>query len=109
MEWEKEWETRLEITPKSVRLTVSDQGQAVLQSRFCARPVHSRALPMILEGLALWQGKRLCVVMYAERAVHPTLGLGKDGDEWPAETPLVEYMLVEPPLHGHSGSGRCLR
>ncbi|MFC1572427.1 hypothetical protein ACFL6M_02400 [Candidatus Eisenbacteria bacterium] len=107
MRWEKDWETRLDITPQSVRLMVTDQGQMVLQARFCGRPVHPRALPLILEGLALWEGKRLCVVTFAERAVHPTLGLGEDGDTWPPENRLVEYMLVEPPLHGRPSSGRC--
>jgi len=106
MKWEKDWETRLEITPPSVRLMVTDQGREVLQARFHGRPVHRRALPLILEGLALWQGKRLCVVIFAERAVHPTLGLGEDGDEWPPENRLVEYMLVEPRLHNGQGSGR---
>jgi hypothetical protein len=109
MKWEKGWETRLEITPQSARLMVTDQGQMVLQARFCGRPVHPRALPLILEALALWQGKRLCVVIFAESAVHPTLGLGEDGDVWPAESPRVAYMLLEPPLHGRRGSGRCLR
>ena len=109
MRWEQGWETRQEITPQSVWLMVTDQGREVLQARFWDRPVHRRALPLILEGLALWEGTRLCVVIFAESAVHPTLGLGEDGDEWPAENPRVEYMLVEPPLHGRPGSGRCLR
>jgi len=109
MKWEKGWETRLEITPQSVRLMVTDQGQRVLQARFCGRPAHPRALPLILEGLALWQGARLCTVIFAESAVHPTLGLGEDGDLWPAENRWVAYMLLEPPLHGRPGSGRCLR
>jgi hypothetical protein len=99
----------LEITPESTQLIVADQGAVVLRAQFCGRPVHPRALPFILEGLALWQGTRLCVVIFAESAVHPTLGLGEDGDAWPAENPLVEYLLVEPPLHGRRGSGRCLR
>jgi len=109
MRREKDWDTWLEIAPRWVRLTVIDQGRMVVQARFCGRPVHVRALPLILTGLALWQGKRLCTVIFAESAVHPTLGLGEDGDEWPAENPLVEYMHVEPPLHGRPDSGRCSR
>ncbi len=105
MRWEKFWETRLEITPKSVHLMVSDQGRIVLQAQFCGRPVHSRALPLLLEALALWQGERICAVIFAENIVHPTLGLGEDGDEWPAENPLVEYMHVEP-LYKRRDSGR---
>jgi hypothetical protein len=109
MRWEQAWETRLEITPESTQLIVADQGAVMLRARFYGRPAHPRALPLILEGLALWQGARLCVVICAESAVHPTLGLGEDGDAWPAENPLVEYLLVAPPLHGRRGSGGCLR
>lgn len=109
MRWERSWKTRLAITPASVELIVTDHGRVVLEGRLCAPPNHPRALPFILEGLALWQGERLCVVISAERAVHPTLGLGEDGDEWPPENPLVEYLLVEPPLYGHPDSGRCTR
>ena len=109
MKWERKWETKLEIAPKSVQLMVTDQGRLVLEARLWAPPNHPRALPFILEGLALWQGERLCVVISAERAVHPTLGLGDDGDEWPPENPLVEYLHVEPPLYGHPDSERCTR
>ena len=109
MKWESNWETRLEITTRSVVLVVSDRSRIVLQARFYNRPVHPRALPSLLEALALWQGERLCAVIFAESAVHPTLGLGEDGDEWPPETSLVEYMLVEPrPSYRHRDMGRCL-
>ena len=106
---ERSWRTRLEIEPGSVGLQVTDQGRAVLKARFCGAPHHSRALPFILEGLALWQGQRLCVVISAERAVHPGLGLGRDGDEWPAESALVEFQLAERPSRGRRDSGRAGR
>jgi hypothetical protein len=109
MEWDQEWETRLEITAESVWLLVTDQGRIVLEARFTGHPVHRRALVLILEALALWQGKRLCAVITAGSVVHPTLGLGEDGDEWLPENPLVEYMHVESPSRYHRDSGRCWR
>jgi len=106
MVWERFWDTRLDITPGAVDLVVTDHGQWVLHAHFVDRPQHRRALPLLLEALALWQGKRLCVVMFAERAVNPTLGLGQDGDEWPPETEWLEYMHLEWPRGGGSGSER---
>jgi hypothetical protein len=89
------WDASLDITPGSIALEVTERGKEVLCAQFSRRPVHPRALPFILEGLALWSGKRLCVVIYADSPVHPSLGLGRAGDEWPDENPLVEYMFVE--------------
>ena len=109
MSWLRSWDASLEITPESIQLLVTDQGREVLRAHFCGRPDHPRALRFILEGLALWRGKQLCVVIFADSPVQPLLGLGEDGDEWPPENPLVEFMHVEPPLHGRPGSGRCLR
>jgi hypothetical protein len=66
-------------------------------------------LPFLLEGLALRQGQRLCVAISAERAVHPGLGLDRDGDEWPAESAWVEFFLVPRRSRGRSDSGRAGR
>ena len=89
------WDTSLSIAPDLTELLVTERGKEVLYAQLPAPPFHPRALPFILEGLALWVGKRLCVVIYAEKAVHPSLGLGRAGDEWPDDNPLVEYMFVE--------------
>lgn len=89
------WDTSLDITPDTIELLVTERGKQVLYAQFTAPPIHPRALPFILEGLALWSGKRLCVVIYADKPVHPSLGLGGVGDEWPGDNPLVEYMFVE--------------
>lgn len=95
MIWEAYWETRLEITPGAVELIVMDQARLLLRAHFVDRPADRRALPLLLESLALWQGEPLCVVIFAASAVHPTLGLGQDGDEWPPETELLKYMHLE--------------
>jgi hypothetical protein len=100
------WDTSLDITEESIELLVTERGKEVLYAQFTGRPVHPRALPFILEGLALWSGRRLCVVIYADRAVHPLLGLGRVGDDWPDDNPLVEYLFVERPpgdLGGREG------
>jgi hypothetical protein len=89
------WNTSLDITPEVIELLVTERGKEVMCGQFSAPPIHPRALLFILEGLALWSGKRLCVVIYADKPVHPSLGLGRAGDEWPNDNPLVEYMFVE--------------
>lgn len=105
MRWADSWDTNLDITPETIELLVTERGKEVLYAQFTAPPIHPRALPFILEGLALWSGKRLCVVIYADKPVHPLLGLGGAGDEWPDDNPLVEYMFVECSRRGReSGS-----
>lgn len=101
----KSWDTSLDITPESIQLLVADGKREVLRAQFCGRPVHPRALLFILEGLALWSGKQLCVVIYAASPVHPGLGLGEDGDQWPGDNPLLEFLHVEPGLHGRHRCG----
>ena len=99
------WDTSLDIAPGLIELLVTEQGREVLYARLPTPPTHPRALSFILEGLALWNGKRSCVVIYADKAVHPSLGLGRAGDEWPDDNPLVEYMFVERSPHRRE-SGR---
>jgi hypothetical protein len=101
----KSWDTSLDITPESIQLLVTESESEVLRAQFCGHPVHPRALPFILEGLALWSGKQLCVVIYAETPVHPLLGLGEGGDQWPRDNPLVEFLHVERPSHGRHRCG----
>jgi hypothetical protein len=100
------WEIRLEIaSDEEVDLYVTDRDRFVLEGHFRDRPVHRRALPRLLESLALWQGEPLCVVISAARVVHPTLGLGHAGDEWPAQTEWLAYMHIEQPA---GGAGRAV-
>jgi hypothetical protein len=99
------WTTSLDIRSERIELLVTEERRKVLHAQLSGSPVHPRALAFVLEGLALWSGKRLCVVIYADAPVHPSLGLGRPGDEWPEDNPLVEYLFVERP-RGGSGRGR---
>jgi hypothetical protein len=96
----RSWNTRLEITPEAIEVLVTDRGREVLHAQFSGDPVHPRALLFLLEGLALCNGKPLCVVISAESPVHPGLGLGREGDDWPGDTPLLEFLHVERPSDG---------
>ena len=96
----KSWDTSLDITPEAIEVLVTDPECEVLYAKFSGEPAHPRALTFLLEGLALWSGKRLCVVIYAASPVHPGLGLGQEGDDWPGDNPLVEFVYVERPSHG---------
>jgi len=94
------WSTSLEIHRDRVDLLVTERGREVLYAQLPHSPNHPRALLFLLEGLALWNGERLCVVIYADEPVHPSLGLGRTGDEWPGDNPLLEYLFVERPRPG---------
>lgn len=96
----RSWDTSLEITAESVEVLVTEGEREVLYAKLLGEPGHPRALPFLLEGLALWSGKPLCVVIYAARPVHPGLGLGRERESWPEDTPLLEFLFVERPVHG---------
>ncbi len=66
----------VEITPKVVRLLVTEPSGDVLKAEFRAYPGHNRALMSVLEGLALWSGHPLCVAIVAEQPVSHSLGVG---------------------------------
>ena len=95
------WEVSLDIIGKETQLLATAGSQEVLRARFWGHPARRQALIQILEGLALWSGKRLCVVIFAAELVHPMLGLGQDGDEWPGEDPLLEFLFVQCPGYDH--------
>ncbi|MCR4302311.1 MAG: hypothetical protein NUV51_11925 [Sulfuricaulis sp.] len=68
-------------------------GSDVLKARLTPRPQHPRALLTLLEGLSLWSGEILPVVVSAE---DPYQG-GLFGDElWPAESQLVRFRIASP-------------
>jgi hypothetical protein len=64
----------------------------VLKARLPLRPCHPRALLTLLEGMALWKGSPLSVVIGAEHGSPSWLDSGLFGDElWPSESQLVRY------------------
>ena len=67
-----------------------------MYARFLTQPAHPRALLFMLEGLALWCGQRSSIVIYADKPVHPLLGLGRKGEQWPGDNPLLEFHHCEP-------------
>jgi hypothetical protein len=89
------WKTTLEITPKAVRLLVTEAGGDVLKAEFRAYPDHIRALMFILEGLALYSGHPLSVAIIADRPVSHSLGLGGFGDDWPETNALIDFVFIE--------------
>lgn len=90
------WSARLQIRPSSLELVVSDAtGDEVLKGIFVKPPRHPRALLTLLEGVALWSEEPLRCVISAEHPVSHSLGLGPFGDEWPEESALVRFQVVE--------------
>ncbi len=85
----------IEITPRTMRLLVTEATGDVLKAEFRAYPDHNRALMSVLEGLALWSGHPLCVAIIAEQPVSHSLGLGGFGDDWPETNALVDFVFIE--------------
>jgi len=90
------WLARVEITPEVVHIRVTEfEHGPVFDAELCNPPLHPRALVFVLEGLALWVGTRLSVVICAEEPAHPSLGLGVREDEWPFDNPLLDFTFVD--------------
>jgi hypothetical protein len=90
------WLTRVEISPEFVHIQVTEfEHGRVLDAKFYNPPAHPRALVFVLEGLALWVGRRLSVVICADKPAHPLLGLGVHDDEWPYDNPLLDFAYAE--------------
>jgi hypothetical protein len=87
---------QLQISSSEMQLLVAcpEQGD-VLKARLPLRPAHPRALLTLLEGIALWSGAKLCVVITVEPNCPSWLDSGLFGDElWPGESQLVQYEVV---------------
>lgn len=96
MELSRPWEAKLEVKRERVELRVSEGEREVVEAVFSGYPDHPRALLFVLEGLALWSGKPLCVAIHAARPVSHSLGLGSfGGDDWPQASALVDFVFVE--------------
>jgi len=90
------WKGSVRVTTREVMVLVVDpQRGDLLKARLPPRAQHPRALLTLLEGIALWRGQPLRVVLSAASADDGRpcwSGSGLFGDEmWPAESPLVRY------------------
>lgn len=90
------WKSALKITSTQTKLLVTDPDSGdVLKARLPMNPRHPRALLTLMEGLALWRGQPLVVVIGAGDHYPPWSGSGLFGDElWPGESQLVRYELA---------------
>jgi hypothetical protein len=94
------WKGSVRATEREVRVLVVDPEQGdLLKARLPLVTQHPRALLTLLEGVALWRGQPLRVVVSATSAGdgRPSwCGSGLFGDElWPAESPLVRYEVAD--------------
>lgn len=89
----RDWKPVLRVTPRHVMLLVSDETGDVLKARLPLSPRHPRALLTLLEGLSLWSGEVLSVVVSVAES-SDWVGSGLFGDElFPAESPLVQFRV----------------
>ncbi len=92
------WSTTLRIEEELKLLVTSQEGDDLIKARLPLRPPHPRALLTMLEGIALFCGEPLCVVISA--GSDPDAWLGSEQwceDLWPAESPLVRFDFTIPP------------
>lgn len=90
------WTGSVRATTRDVKVLVFDPQQGdLLKARLPPTAQHPRALLTLLEGLALWRGQPLRVMVSAASADngYPCWsGSGLFGDElWPGESQLVRY------------------
>jgi hypothetical protein len=92
-----QWPTTIRLD-QDLRLLVTDpQGNDQIKARLPLRPKHPRALLTLLEGVALYGGEPLSVVISAGGRPDDRLGCETWGDDlWPAESPLVQFDFVTP-------------
>jgi hypothetical protein len=102
-----QWPTRIRIGAEDLKLLVtSSQGDDQIKARLPLRSPHPRALLTLLEGVALWSGEPLVVVISADNYRDDGLGLETWVDDlWPAESPLVRFEVVLPRV----GARRTIR
>jgi hypothetical protein len=94
-----QWPTTIRIGAEDLKLLVtSPQGDDQIKARLPLRPPHPRALLTLLEGIALFSGEPLYVVISAGSHRDDWLGCEAWGEDlWPAESPLVHFDLAIPP------------
>ena len=94
-----QWPTTIRIGSQHLKVLVtSSQGDGLMKGRLPVQPPHPRALVTLLEGVALYSGEPLYVVISAGN--HRDAWLGSEQwceDLWPAESPLVRFDFAIPP------------
>jgi len=92
-----QWPTTIRLA-EDLKLLVSDpQGNDLIKARLPLRPKHPRALLTLLEGVALFSGEPLYVVISAGNHRDDWLGCEAWGDDlWPTESPLVQFDFATP-------------
>lgn len=89
----RDWKPVLRVARGHVLLLVTAETGDLLKARLPLSPRHPRALLTLLEGLALWSGDRLSVVVSACES-SDWVGSGLFGDElFPAESQLVQFRV----------------
>jgi hypothetical protein len=82
--------------PEVTRLLMTDYDNEVLRAALPRRPAHPRAAPTLCQGLALWLGRPLSVVLCAaDLDASSALGLC-DGFGVGQETVHYEVEVVDP-------------
>jgi hypothetical protein len=92
------WSTTLRIEENLKLLVTSQEGDDLIKARLPLRPPHPRALLTMLEGIALFCGEPLYVVISA--GSDPDAWQGSEQwceDLWPVESPLVRFDFAIPP------------
>ena len=98
----REWKTVLQVNRNSAFLLVTSEGDDLLKAKLHASPSHPRALLTLLEGLALWRGEPLDVVVSAAVSSADWAMPALFGDElFPPESQLVRYHIVQPARRAH--------
>lgn len=85
------WPTTAVISGSELKLLVtSGTGEDLIKARLPRRPPHPRALVTMLEGVALWSGEPLGVVISATDPLDSEFGSDAWHDAvWPVESALV--------------------
>ena len=91
----RSWRCNLRVTQTQATLLLSGPDGDLLKARLDTRPCHPRALLTLLEGLSLWSGEPLAVVLSVDERSHALLPSTLFGDElWPGESALVRFEIA---------------
>lgn len=92
----RSWTGSLRVNAREASLLVEDEEQGdVMKARLPMPPRHPRALLTMLEGVALWRGQPMRVVLTVGDESMSWLGSGLFGDElWPGESQLVHFAVA---------------